>query len=538
MLALPLRTYNLSPFSELRIVTSGSYGGVSVPPTIKLLNTSVIGHGVMQNINAAAEIYGKELVPEVEYILEEGEKVAVFTWTGCSLQVKGNVEQEYEGSDHAMKEYLNVAHVLDAERELASVRRLQGPRILITGAPSSGKSTAAMILCHYAVRSGWTPIFIEADPRGSTDRRQIQFFPGVIGATVISGTTEEKPKNPLVYQYGYLNAQENDKLYLRISQVMAAMLDTMTERSSATQPQSRRSDEVTDMGKYIAASGMFVNAPHSANKDLILKLVKIYNISLVLVIDSPSVHQDLVRTYATMKDAARGSQVASVTGELLSSNVIGNLAFQEQTMIGNYMNDNDDSVCIKGDTENDDTKHPVVLAINKLEGVVPVDHERLKYLHDKCWRYYFERTNKGEMHIIRFKMDDVQLVVVESCIGLSNDALPQDEAGSLQMNETYAATWNGDAVSLTRSILGIPATSDLSLIPYSNILGFFYVRSVEALIIEPTAENGKADNEGLEDDAAIKYLVEAVCPVIYSPSSLPSHLLVPGSTRAMKWQTL
>ncbi|GFE54066.1 polynucleotide 5-hydroxyl-kinase [Babesia ovis] len=503
----------------------------------KLLSTPATAPGLPPSMRGAAEIYGRELVPDVECSLEEGERLALFTWIGCSVQVKGNVEQEYEGEDHAMKEYLNVVNVLNAERELASVKRTQGPRVLITGAPSSGKSSAAMLLCNYAVRSGWTPVCVEADPRGSTDKKQIQFYPGTIGATVVTGAVDEKPKNPLVYFYGYTNAQENEKLYLQVSQSMAAAVDTMMERSCVMQPHCRRSDEVSDVGKYIAASGMVINAPHSANRDLIVKLVEIYNVSLVLVIDSPSVHQDLVCTFAALKEKARGSsKVSGVAGELLSSDVIANLAFQEQPEEKNDAPENNtlDDVESKEQIKETETNDAIVLAVNKLEGVVPVDHDRIKYLHDRCWRRYFDRTNTGEVHVIRFPMENVQFMILETCVALSNDALPHDELGHVHMEEVYAAPWNGEPASLTHAVLGVPASEDPALIPYCNLTGFFLVRSVEEIVPEPS--EGTEEDELEQETPTVKYMIEVLCAAVYSPSSLPACLLVPGGNRSMRWQ--
>ncbi|GBE60523.1 polynucleotide 5-hydroxyl-kinase [Babesia ovata] len=535
MVSLPIRTYTLAPFSELRIVSHDSRDGIPVLPSVRLLNTPAAAADLLPNMRGAAEIYGRELAPDVDFAIEEGEQLAVFTWVGCSVQVKGMVEQEYEGEDHAMKEYLNVSHVLNAERELASVKRTQGPRVLITGAPSSGKSTVAMLLCNYALRGGWTPVFVEADPRASTDKSQLQFYPGTIGATVVTNAAETDSKNPLVYFYGYSGAQENEKLYIQISKSMGASLDAMMEKASQTQPHSRRSDEVSDMGKYIAASGMIINAPYSANRDMIVKLAEIYSVSLILVIDSPSVRQDLVRTFAAIRDGQRGTtRLTGVRGEV-APGVLANLAFQElpEQQIYAQSDVNMAQPAVDGADDSDDklTKEVTVLAINKLEGVVPVDLERVKYLNSRCWKRYFDRGNAGEMHVIRFPMENVNLVVLETSVALSKDALPTDDPGYMTRNEVYAAMWNGDPFSLTNVVLGIPATDDATLIPYCNLLGFMLVRKIEEVIQQPEEE--------MDDEATPRtYFMEVLCPAVYSPSSLPAYLLVAGNQRAMRWQTM
>ena len=38
-------------------------------------------------------------------------------------------------------------------------------QVLVTGSSGSGKSSVCHILCNYALRCGWTPLFLELDPR-------------------------------------------------------------------------------------------------------------------------------------------------------------------------------------------------------------------------------------------------------------------------------------------------------------------------------------------------------------------------------------
>ncbi|KAK1443524.1 cleavage/polyadenylation factor IA subunit clp1p like protein [Babesia gibsoni] len=524
------RNYTIPPFHELRLVTHDFYPNNVVIPTIKLLNTQAAVVDVIPSQRGAAEIYGRELVPDAEYTIEEGEKLAVYTWTGCSIQVKGSVAQEYEGSDHAMKEYLNVMNALNAERELATINRVQGPRVLITGSPSSGKSSVSMVMCNYAVRSGWSPLFVEADPRASTDKKPLQFYPGTIGASVISSVTDEPPENPLVYFYGHTDMKENEKLYIQVSHALAATVELMMEEALEQQPNNRISDEVNDMGKYIAASGIIINAPFSSNRDLILQLAKIYNVSMILVIDSPSTHQELVRAFDELTTAKQ----TDIKEEIMKSAALGNLAFQDASDSPRSIDEEPSApepIEEEEEPVQDNTaKDVLVLAVNKLEGVVPVDHDRLKYLNTRAWKRYFDRP-PGEMHNTRFAIDNLNLVFIDTSFGLSKDALPTDDAGKVNKEEIYASPWTGDPVSLINSILAIPATDDIKLIPYCNIIGFVLVKCVEEV-----PKPGIPDEE--EDPMDTEFVADVICPSVYSPSAVPPYLLVPGNLRSMKLQTL
>ncbi|UKJ88272.2 polynucleotide 5'-hydroxyl-kinase [Theileria orientalis] len=507
----PIRTYNLAPFSELRVVTENFHSSIPILPSITLLNTSSSSSAVYEK--GTAEIFGKELVPGVELQLGEGEKLAIFTWVGCSIQIKGVVQQEYEAPDNSMKEYLNVISALDAERESACLKNKQGPRVLVTGSPSSGKSSFCMILCNYAFRSGWTPVFVEADPRGSTDKRPIRFHPGTVGATVITDMDDVTPKNPLVYFYGYSYSNDNEWLYNHTMKALSASAELMLEENLRNQPQNRRTDEVNDIGKYIAASGMIINAPYQASKETITRLADIFKITMIIVIDSPSIHQDLIKYYSLSKNIM----------DPAATSYIANLAFNQPTNRTEQVEE-PKSTGNKNGGRSEEKSEMLVLSSSKLEGVVAVDHNRLKYINYINWANYFEIGSLGKMHIIKFNMNQVNFVFIETIEPLSRDALPTDEEYVARHKELYCNAWSGDPLSLTNLVVAVPSTQDAKLVPYSNILGFFHVRSVEQYHEETREEN-------LEP----AYQLEVCCQTIYSPTSLPSHLVVPGDFKTMKF---
>ena len=86
----PPHTENLSPRSELRFEV-----GFNKIYKIRLTR-------------GAAEIFGTELALNAVYTFT-GAKGAVFTWEGCTLELQGEAESEYVGSEtDAMVEWLDV----------------------------------------------------------------------------------------------------------------------------------------------------------------------------------------------------------------------------------------------------------------------------------------------------------------------------------------------------------------------------------------------------------------------------------------------
>jgi polyribonucleotide 5'-hydroxyl-kinase len=54
-----------------------------------------------------AEIFGTELVKGKRYSFNGGSKIAVFTWQGCLLEIRGKTEAAYVAKETPMIIYLN-----------------------------------------------------------------------------------------------------------------------------------------------------------------------------------------------------------------------------------------------------------------------------------------------------------------------------------------------------------------------------------------------------------------------------------------------
>ena len=70
-------------------------------------------------------MFGTELAIDTEYSIS-GKKLAVFTWHGCELEIKGTCAVEYNAGDTPMQSYLNVHVALEQMREDALEKRTDG----------------------------------------------------------------------------------------------------------------------------------------------------------------------------------------------------------------------------------------------------------------------------------------------------------------------------------------------------------------------------------------------------------------------------
>lgn len=126
--------------------------------------------------NGLAEIFGTELVKGKTYEFTGGAKVAVFTWQGCTLEVKGKTDVIYTAKETPMVIYSNCHAALEEMRTESENENKRGPITMIVGPTDVGKSTLCKILLNYAVRMGRRPIYVDLDVgQGSIS------IPGTIG---------------------------------------------------------------------------------------------------------------------------------------------------------------------------------------------------------------------------------------------------------------------------------------------------------------------------------------------------------------------
>jgi polyribonucleotide 5'-hydroxyl-kinase len=67
-------------------------------------------------VDGMAEIFGTEMVKGKEYQFTPGTKMAVFTYQGCTIHVKGKTEMTYVAKETPMIMYLNAHGGLETLR--------------------------------------------------------------------------------------------------------------------------------------------------------------------------------------------------------------------------------------------------------------------------------------------------------------------------------------------------------------------------------------------------------------------------------------
>ncbi|TDH65294.1 hypothetical protein CCR75_001809 [Bremia lactucae] len=240
--------------------------------------------------SGSAELFGVELAIDREYAFRD-RKLAIFTWYGCTLEVRGAPDEAYTSEETPMESYLNIHAQLQRRRELAKAKQSAGPRVLVCGPVDSGKSTLAQILVNYALRLSEKPTLVELDVG-----RGFLSVPGTLSATPLdlnSLSIEEDfvLTNPLVYFYGHAASSENVELFRYQQKQLARTVNIRMEND-----------------KEVNASGCVINTcgwVDGAGFELLLHAIKDFVVDVVLIIG-----QD--RLYSRLQSALTGANANGV----------------------------------------------------------------------------------------------------------------------------------------------------------------------------------------------------------------------------------
>eukprot|EP00181_Compsopogon_caeruleus_P002504 CAMPEP_0184686526 /NCGR_PEP_ID=MMETSP0312-20130426/22801_1 /TAXON_ID=31354 /ORGANISM="Compsopogon coeruleus, Strain SAG 36.94" /LENGTH=487 /DNA_ID=CAMNT_0027141693 /DNA_START=25 /DNA_END=1485 /DNA_ORIENTATION=- len=279
------REFQIEPEHELRF---------EVPDEGVLTLSVVSGRG---------EVFGVELAEGEEYRFLDGEKVALFTWTGCRARLQGVRAEDvvYTATETPMPQYVNVHAVLHQMRLQAKDKGKVGPRVLIAGPASTGKSTLTRILVAYAVKTDSRVVYLQLDTADAS-----MAIPGCIGATIVQHTDavnglllRDTVIDPLVFFYGHSEPRElREGLELAID-ALSQRVDTLLES---------RTEDLRHCG-FIADSGNWIDGE---GYDLISCSIRKFKIDCVLVLGAERLYAELNRDFGSQVQVVRLSPSGGV----------------------------------------------------------------------------------------------------------------------------------------------------------------------------------------------------------------------------------
>lgn len=278
-------------------------------------------------VEGVGEIFGTELPKSVPVQLT-GVKYALYAPLpeGCTVEytTKANRDQapgstdnsdlsEYISEDTPMSQYVNLHMTLESYRQEASDYNYlnpstpkAGPRVLILGNRSAGKTSLAKILSSYAYKMDHQPVLVNLNPRdgvfslpGSltatpiSDTFDLESANG-FGGTTTSGSAVHNPKQPVVKNFGSTSPTDNLDLYrYQLSKLGVVVM-------------SRLEEDVN-----VRNSGVIIDTPALSMKDMgvIEDIVADYEVNVIVVLDNERL---LVELRKKFKHKISNSQLAMV----------------------------------------------------------------------------------------------------------------------------------------------------------------------------------------------------------------------------------
>ncbi|XP_039298625.1 protein CLP1 homolog [Nilaparvata lugens] len=230
-----------------------------------------------------AEIFGTELVKGKPYHFTTGAKIAVFTYHGCTIELKGRKNISYISKETPMMTYLNCHACLDKLREKAELEAGggRGPVTMVVGPADVGKSTVCRILLNYAARCGRRPVFVDLDiSQGSIS------VPGTMGAILVErpASLEEggfSQQAPLVFNVGSIKMQSN----LPLCNIITSRLAEVVQERLHSNKKACASGIIVNTAGWIKGDG-YKHLCHAAQA---------FEVDVVLVLDQERLYNELVR---------------------------------------------------------------------------------------------------------------------------------------------------------------------------------------------------------------------------------------------------
>lgn len=250
-----------------------------------------------------AEIEGQE-IPLERSLYFKNRNFSIFTWTGCSIEVQGEVVKCYIGERTPMLYYATTHYIFDKQREDALVQGKIGPRVAIIGSQSSGKSTLTRILLNYALKCDTSPLLVDLNPQNNF------LMPGCLTVTEVdySLPNDLLSDNSLYFFHG------STKLEYDLFENQVAMIGKLTNdkmRNSLANFTANINEKSTfkcaDENKAFA-DGFIVKCPtikNGQNYSLYSKIIDAFECDKVMVLGADRIYNDLKEMYKNEKEIVK-----------------------------------------------------------------------------------------------------------------------------------------------------------------------------------------------------------------------------------------
>jgi len=261
-----------------------------------------------------------------------------------------------------------------------------------------------------------SPVFVDLDPRYS-NIRQLHGLPACVSAMPVEHAADEEPQRRMAYFFGHIDWSDNPRLYERVVYHLSRVV--LAKMSHSTTPDGIRT----------ASSGMVVNAPYQPTPDILQKIIEMFEIDIVFILDNEGLHAALSGMY---EGCERIQGVPKVE----------------------------------------------VVPLPKAGGVVQSTAKRLRYLRALRVRDYFYGVMR-DFHPFSVLVDlaDVQLVQIETAT-LSASMLPLGQESQKSV-DFVVRPFSGNVQQLENAMLACVRANTMNEVLYAPMCGLVLVTKVE-----------------------------------------------------------
>ncbi|KAL7714377.1 ATP/GTP-binding protein [Entamoeba marina] len=296
MSAETLTTYSLDVGKELRILTTDAC-------EIKVTEGEV-------------EWNGAQLANNSIYHILPNTWLSLYAVYNSQIEVVGSA-QTYIGTSSVVEEYHDL-HVKMSRNRLET-KSLNEPAqvILVTGPIRSGKGSFALHLVNYAVRDGYTPLFVDLSL--STNLITV---PGCVACTVASSTYSPSSQfdfnfnQPLVFCCGTTKYTEKQSLYAHYTKLI-----------------SQYAMEKFESNTSVKQSGVIIRCPFTSLESL-QEVIERFKVDIVYVLDSEHLYNTIATT--TFTRSIGTTLVPKPSGIPLCTDYVGFVKRLEHRLVNNY----------------------------------------------------------------------------------------------------------------------------------------------------------------------------------------------------------
>jgi hypothetical protein len=506
-----LRTKDVRAGTELRITVSAED------------DLYLRAHSKIPDTFATAEIFGMELVMGHEYKIERGTSVAIFSWHGCTIEMRGPTTMEYDATNQAMRDYVNLAGVIEQKRQRAEEMGANSspPRVLITGSENSGKSTLGLFLANYALRKHRRPIYVELDPGSMSPHRQLPSVPGLVSAIHIDHSAYELNQEPVhpnrinlhksmdqgapaahlnpdypigrsvSFFYGYENWSDSPELYWKCIAQLSCLVHAKEELIES----QWSIDKAGNLGiiadgvrlENPSKGGIIVNCPSNPTPELFDEIIRLYNINTVVVIEDEGKFMHFIDKY----NKGVIPKIPAGGDDLLKSGKSANAL-----------------VFLDAIEEDEDVSESTVdvAHVPRAGGVISFQEEKDRVYHVKFADYFHGPDRDLVCHNFSIPFRELFISALKPAGGVTGQ--------SGWMNKYSLVPFDEPIVRLRHSILAVVLAPTHEEVVLSTVTGLIWVREIS------------------DADDPINATLHIMCP---SAGSLMSNYLLYGDLDKLKY---